>query len=197
MKPKIYSYYESIQTLPQSEQFSCANAWKESWENQGWECVMLNRSHAQGSSLHQKLMQKIMKVSFALPMELQHKFPQIASRYSRWSALHAAGGGWMSDYDVVNLGFNSQEALKHERTLSLVADEPCYLFFATREHCAAAINKFIQEEFLIEEKLRNESDILGVKDNLSKLSPDLICHVKATDKQKSQLMSELISKNNC
>ena len=192
MKPKIYSYYESIQTLPQPEQFACANAWKESWEKQGWECVMLNRSHAQGSSLHQKFMQKLMKVSFSLPMDLQHIFPKIAARYSRWSALHAAGGGWMSDYDVVNLGLNPSEAFQHEKTLSLVGDEPCYLFFATREHCAAAINKFIQEEFLIDSKLRNESDILAVKDNLSKLSPDLICHVKATDKPKSEVMAELV-----
>jgi hypothetical protein len=191
MKTKIYGYYESVQILPQGEQFACANIWKQSWERNGWECVMLNRSHAQGSSLHQKLMAKLMKVSFAMPMEAQHFFPQIAARYSRWSALHAAGGGWMSDYDVVNIDFDSTYASRYESTLSMVCEQPCYLFFATREHCAASINKFIQEDFFADEKLRFECDILGIKDKWSDLA-DKVHHVQKSDKPKSELMASLL-----
>ena len=105
MKPKIYSYYESVQLRPQDEQFACANVWKSTWEAQGWDPVMLNRSHAQGSPLHLKLMTKLTRLAPVLPNELQNNFAFICARFSRWCALHAAGGGWMSDYDVANISF--------------------------------------------------------------------------------------------
>lgn len=191
MKPKIYAYYEAIQSFPQAEEFSCANYWKQSWEKNGWECVMLNKSHATASALHQKLMQKLVKLSFALPMELQHKFPMIVARFSRWSALHAAGGGWMSDYDVVNLSFTPDIANQSAKTLNLVAGEPCYLFYATREHCAAAINKFINEELIEGTSLRFESDILNMPENLGRFS-DKTHHAKKGDKPKSEVMAALL-----
>lgn len=191
MKPKIYAYYEAIQILPQAEEFSCANYWKQSWEKNGWECVMLNKSHASASSCHQKLIQKLVKMSFALPMELQHKFPMIVARFSRWSALHAAGGGWMSDYDVVNLSLTPEIANQSEKTLNLVTGEPCHLFYATREHCAAAITKFVNEELVAGSLLRFESDILNVSENLCRFS-DKIHHAIKSDKPKSEVMASLI-----
>jgi hypothetical protein len=191
MKPKIYSYYESIQTLPQAEQFARANYWKTSWEKNGWDCVMLNRSHAQASNAYQKFMAKIMKMSFDLPMDYQHVFPHIIARYSRWSALHAAGGGWMSDYDVVNIDFTPHDAGKFESTLNIVSGEPCYLFFATREHCASVISKFIQEDFFVDNKLRFESEILGVESKLSDMLKQ-VRHIEKSDKPKSEVMASLM-----
>jgi hypothetical protein len=191
MKPKIYAYYESIQSLPQDEQFACANWWKTSWENNGWDCVMLNRSHAQSSNMNQKLMAKLMKMSFDLPMDYQHVFTQITARYSRWSALHAAGGGWMSDYDVVNINFTTRDAVRFESTLNIIAGEPCYLFFATREHCAAVINKFIHEDFFVDNKLRFESEILGVESKLSDML-NQVRHIEKSDKPKSEVMASLM-----
>jgi len=190
MKKKIYAYYESIQILPQTEEFACANWWKTSWEKNGWECVMLNRSHAQSSNLHQKLMGKLMKFSFALPQDMQPYFPLIAARYSRWCALHAAGGGWMSDYDVMNLGFSCNDSDSHESTLSVVSGEPAYLFYATKEHCAAAIQKFINEDLICESKLRFECDILNPQTNLSGII-DKVHHARKSDKKKSEIMQEL------
>lgn len=191
MKPKIYSYYESIQTLPQEEQFARANWWKTSWEKNGWECVMLNRSHATASHMNQKFMAKLMKMTFDLPMDYQHIFPNITARYSRWSALHAAGGGWMSDYDVFNIDFTPHDAVKFESTLNIVSGKPCYLFFATREHCAAVINKFIQEDFFVDNKLRFESEILGVESKLSDML-NQVRHIEKSDKPKSELMASLM-----
>jgi len=191
MKHKIYAYYEAIQSLPQDEEFSCANYWKQSWEKNGWECVMLNKSHAVASAVHQKLMQKLVKLSFALPMELQSKFPMIVARFSRWSALHAAGGGWMSDYDVFNYSLTPDIANQSAKTLNLIAGEPCHLFYATREHCAAAITKFINEELVEGSSLRFESDILNLTENLNHFS-DKIHHAKKGDKPKSEVMAALL-----
>ena len=123
MKPKIYAYYESIQTRNQNEEFSCANIWKESWEKYGWEPVMLNSSHSKGSSLQQKLISRILKAVPHLSLEDQNNLQRLIVRFSRWCALHAARGGWMSDYDVVNIGFTPEDAEKMASTDSLIVLE--------------------------------------------------------------------------
>jgi len=89
----IHGYYESIPTVRQEEEFSCANFWKSSWTTHGWTPVMLNKTHAAASPLMRLLMVKCVRDSV----------PQVvASRFTRWCALHAVGGGWMSDYDLLN-----------------------------------------------------------------------------------------------
>jgi hypothetical protein len=160
---RIYAYYESIQTVPQPEEFQKANYWKTSWEKNGWECVMLNKSHAQGSNLHAKLIAKLMKVALGMPQELLPRFPHLLARYSRLAALHAAGGGWLSDYDVVNIGFTPEMAEKYENNTLIVApDVPSYLFYATREHCGAMISKLLSCDIVKDGKILAESEILDV-----------------------------------
>ena len=192
MKPKIYAYYEAIQLANQNNEFACANVWKASWEAKGWECVMLNKSHAQGSNLITKLIAKIMKDSGFLTAELQSQIPFIIARYSRWCALHAAGGGWMSDYDVANLDFTPDKAKQlQNNTLLIVENEPCYLFYATQEHCAAAISKFISSDILANNRLLNESEILQTPSKLNEVLP-LVHHSKATDElKKHEVMQQL------
>jgi hypothetical protein len=192
MKHKIYSYYESIQTLPQSEQFSCANWWKTSWEKNGWDCVMLNKSHVGASNLHTKLVSKLGKVLHVLPDNLRGYYPQLVARYLRWCGLHAAGGGWMSDYDVVNLGFTPSDAIQYQGELNMITDRPCYLFYASQENCAAAIHKFISEEFILDGLLKKESDILNIKDRLSAIG-DKVRHIDKSDIPKSEIMASLLS----
>jgi hypothetical protein len=191
MKTKVYSYYESIQTLPQAEQFARANWWKTSWEKNGWDCVMLNKSHAAASNLHTKLIQKLGKLLHTLPDNLRHYYPQIVARYSRWSSLHAAGGGWMSDYDVVNLGFTPSDAIPYQGELNMTNGRPCFLFYSNRENCAAAIHRFISEEFISDNILKIESDILNIKDRLSNIG-DKIRHIDKSDIPKSEVMASLM-----
>lgn len=175
---RIYAYYESIQSCPQPEEFKQANFWKTTWEKNGWECVMLNKSHAQVSNLHSKLIAKLMKVALGLPQELLPRFPKLLARYSRLAALHAAGGGWMSDYDVVNFGFKPEIADKYEtNTLLMVQDVPCYLFYATREHCGAAITKLLNSEIVSGVNFLPESQIFDVKVNINDII-SLLKHCK-------------------
>ena len=93
----IYAFYTSIQLADQNEEFACSNWWKTSWEKLGWKTFMLNRSHAQGSHLYNKLASKMMNATSKLPQERRSEVDWLMARFSRWCALHAAGGGWMSE----------------------------------------------------------------------------------------------------
>lgn len=179
---KVYAYYQSIPLSNQPEEFACANWWKQSWEKIGWQTSMLNRSHAQASSLYNKLTQKLMNTAHGLPPELATRFDWIIARYIRWCALHAAGGGWMSDYDVLNKGFNPEIAEEHERngTLHINNDDLAYVFYATQEHCANAIKKFIQDPIIEGNKVLHEAHILGSKEGLYSILP-LLRHAKTSD----------------
>lgn len=192
MKKNIYAYYESLQEFPQNEEFACSNVWKTSWEKQGWNCVMLNGSHAKNSNFYFKLAKKLVELSGTLGPNAHYS--KISARYRRWCALHAAGGGWMSDYDVVNVRFTAEEADKKEAgaTILCVAEEPAYLFFATQQHCAAALAKFIAEPLDENGAARNESSILNLPSSLDEIVP-LVFHAKKTrDRLKSSEMLEFL-----
>jgi hypothetical protein len=190
---KIYAYYQSIPLSNQNEEFACANWWKHSWEANGWQNTMLNRSHAQASPLYNKLTQKLMNTAHGLPPELATRFDWIIARYIRWCALHAAGGGWMSDYDVANLGFTTNHAEAHENnaTIQINEDAPAYVFYATQDHCANAIKKFIHDDLIDEGKVLYEAHILGLKSSLHESLP-LLHHAKSTGEEKrSDVMKSL------
>jgi len=151
---------------------------------------MLNRSHALGSPLYNKLQQKLMATAMGLHPELLNKFDWIVARFIRWCALYAAGGGWMSDYDVVNKKFTPEIAKTYEDhgTLHINGDEPAYIFYATKEHCANAIKKFVQEPLVEGNKIINESKILGVENSLLPIL-ELILHAKPSELEvRSQVM---------
>ena len=192
---KIYSYYESIPLSNQAEEFTCANAWKHSWTENGWSPVMLNRSHAQGSPLYLKLQAMLVKQSLGIPENLRNRVQWITSRFSRWCALHAAGGGWMSDYDVANLGFKPDQATEYEKDATLQINEvvPAYVFYATQDHCANAIKKFIQDDLIEGNEVLTEAHILGIRSGLYPVLP-LLHHAKSTkEKNRSEILAEILS----
>lgn len=194
MKKRIHAYYESLQLVPQNEEFACSNIWKATWEKQGWECVMLNKSHARNSPMHQRLMTKLVQISPMLPPEVSNMFPKIVARYSRWCALHATNGGWMSDYDVANIAFTPNLAEEQEKkaTLLVVHGKPSYLFYATKEHCAAAINKILMDDLHIAGKLKTEAEVLGTNNGLEGVE-DLLFHPeKRPDRPRSEALKEYL-----
>jgi hypothetical protein len=192
---KIYAYYESIPLSNQAEEFNCANAWKHSWTENSWSPIMLNRTHAQGSPLYIKLQAKLVKQALGISMELRSQIQWISTRFARWCALHAAGGGWMSDYDVVNLGFKTEQAAEYEKDATLQINEvvPAYVFYATQDHCANAIKKFIQDDLIQDNAVLPEAHILGIRSGLYPVLP-LLHHAKSTtEKTRSQVMMDLLS----
>lgn len=183
----IYGFYTSIQLADQNEEFACANWWKTSWEKLGWKAVMLNRSHAQGSHLYNKLASKMVNATGNLPQERRGEIDWLMARFSRWCALHAAGGGWMSDYDAFNLDFTPDKADEIEKKQSLyVCGEPAYLFYASRDMCSAAIMKFISGEIFdsTEKAMLNSTD--------EDLFHKLVKHCEKTaKKRRSEVMQSL------
>lgn len=185
----IYSFYTAIQLADQNEEFACSNWWKTSWEKLGWNAVMLNRSHAQGSHLYNKLASKMLNASSILPEDRRYRLDWFMARFTRWCALHAAGGGWMSDYDAFNLNFTPEYATKLEQNQSLyVCGEPAYLFYATRDMCSAAIMKFISANIF------DSSEKCMINSDDKDLSAKLVKHCNNTSKMmRSEAMQALMS----
>ena len=178
---KIYAFYQSVPNAVQADEFGCANWWKTSWEKAGWSPVMLNKSHAQGSSLYNKLQQKLAEtINSSQPLVARSGW--VHSRFTRWCALHAAGGGWMSDYDVLNLGLTPQQAGSLTKTTLLVNEGPAFLFYASGEHCASTIRKMLSEDLTDGDKLRNECDVLSAA-LIPKNVMDLVGHFGGIDKK--------------
>jgi hypothetical protein len=195
MKLKIYGYYESLQTRPQSEEFARANYWKQSWEKHGWDPVILNNSHAKGSPLYQKLVAKLLLVSKKLSAADQNNFQSILVRFTRWCALHAAHGGWMSHYDVLNCGFTPLDAekLAKNQTLVLIGNSKPFLMFANTELCFSAISKFISEDLNENGDIKREQEILNTP--IANIDLNLFFHVDDPfEKKKSELMRNFFEK---
>jgi hypothetical protein len=163
----IYSYYQSLQAKDQAIEFSKANIWKDSWTKAGWNPVMLNQSHAQISPQRIKITKKLMSVYPLLNREKNESQEIIQVRFNRLCALHAAGGGWMSDYDVVNTGFNNQIAQAYEGNSFVIAGSPANVMFVSKEICSAAMNKILNSELISENGIMlYEKDLFSPAHNL-------------------------------
>jgi hypothetical protein len=187
MKKTVYAYYESIPSIRQEEEFACSNLWKGSWENKGWACTMLNKTHAVASSLFPKLMTSMLKQT--------HITPRVMARFIRWCALHAVGGGWMTDYDVLNLGFFPADASEIEslHSLQLVAGARSYIFYATKEEAAKAIETFINSTVLENGVSIPEADLLKNEVGIDPVQKALFHPIKDDEMSRSQQMAQKIS----
>ena len=115
---------------------------------------MLNKTHAAVSPLFRDLMGKLLKYEGIRA--------ETVARLTRWCALHAVGGGWMSDYDVLNLGFTPSLATEIEsvQKLHMVAGQRSYIFYATADKAEQVIGSFIKEDILNGGALIPESEIV-------------------------------------
>jgi len=155
MKKPIYAYYAPNLAFPQNEESDCLNLWKTSWSQNQWEPVLLNRTHSTAHKLHDKLAAKL-----ANDMKLGHRiFPL---RYLRWCALSMAGGGWMSDYDVVNIALKPEtcDQLEIKSPIHINAGRHAYFFYATREYADQAIMAFLENDLTSNELPTSEATII-------------------------------------
>jgi len=152
----IFAFYQSVPAIRQEIEMSLANVWKATWTKHGWNPLMLNRSHAQNCTHYHRIMAKLLRSSIGGSPHLCH------ARIVRWCALHGAGGGWMSDYDLINLGFTPNDSDNYESMGSLHVndDGPARLFFATKGMADSVLRRFLNEELVINGMLRPEAHIL-------------------------------------
>jgi len=177
----------------QEEEFACANIWKATWEKNGWSTVMLNNSHAKANQFHQKMIAKLLNASKQLPASEQNNFQPNQVRFSRLFALAAAGGGWLSNYDVVNKGFTASMATELERQNSIICagNEKPHLVFMSSAIAFSLLQKILAEELVENGKLKQEIQFFSLQNENFPFS-DKIIHVKSlAGEKKSENMKKI------
>ena len=100
---KVYTYYEPVEGLEKDDHQKMITHWRRSWAKQGWNPVVIGKSDAQRHPFFEEFSQRIMALPTVNPKEYE------ISCFYRWLAVAHLGGGFMSDYDVVNYGFTARD----------------------------------------------------------------------------------------
>ena len=188
----IYAYYESLQANDQAVEFSKANLWKDSWTRAGWNPVMLNSSHAQISPQRIKLQKKLLQTYPLLEKTKNESIEVIQLRYNRLCAIHAAGGGWVSDYDVLNYGFTPSIADAYETNSFVLNGNPACVMYLSREICNAALQRILNEDLIEDGVIKYEKEIFHPFFNLDVDSLEHIQDIKLMQEKFSKKFAPII-----
>jgi hypothetical protein len=101
----VYTYFETVPELEPHEQYRQIEVWATSWRRHGWKPLILNRATA--AALGSSEVDAWEKQLTDLPSTNHRAYTR--ATYMRWFALSAMGGGLMTDYDVVNVGFAPED----------------------------------------------------------------------------------------
>lgn len=97
---KVFTYYMPVPGLWSDEsQKSLLDVWARSWRKQGWDPIVLTEDHAKTHPSYPTFKDRF----WSLPTEYGHDYE--GACFMRWLAVAQAGGGMMTDYDVINYGF--------------------------------------------------------------------------------------------
>jgi hypothetical protein len=103
-RPVVYTFCAPIDGKIPEHEAALVDLWRESWEANGWEAIVLDESSV-------RVDQEVSRMLLAyrdLPSINRRKLDYYC--YVRWLAVAQAGGGFMCDYDVVNYGFTPRPA---------------------------------------------------------------------------------------
>lgn len=96
---KVYCYFENLDQRYTDEHRSMINHWSRSWAKHGWSPEILGLEDAKRNPMFDEFDQRCRKLPTVNSTEYE------LSCYRRWLAVATVGGGFMSDYDVINYGF--------------------------------------------------------------------------------------------
>ncbi len=197
MRKKIFAFYRPILSVPQEEEFAQANLWKKSWELHGWECTMLNASHVSISPWASSILSRIMNLRAFNPGIPSEVLDRMIARFIRWTGFHL-GMSWMTDYDVLNLGFTPAMAEEIEKNTDVAVPkgEKAWVAYATPVEATEACKTFIFGEMFVPplwDDTLSEADILKIKKDYFKDLP--LKHVTQTlpNEPKSVAMAKLLN----
>ena len=103
-RPMMYTFFEPIPAderrtgMNDDQDVALLKAWRESWEEAGWNTKVLTLDDAKRHPHFDELLEKLQDSS---KNNKQARYENLC--FLRWLAVAAAGGGWMSDYDVFPL----------------------------------------------------------------------------------------------
>ena len=102
----VFTYYDT--SIPKPEpQGELLTFWSSSWRKAGWSPRILLPGHTVKHPQYEALKQH-------------------SPGWRKWLALALQGGGWMSEYDVINYGFTSQDRRRMDGVILVDVDHvPC------------------------------------------------------------------------
>lgn len=95
----VYTYYVKISEKQHAESLPMLAHWKRSWASRGWNPVVLGQHHAQSHPLFNVFNDRVKELPTINPAEYE------LACYHRWLAVAQMGGGFMTDYDVINYSY--------------------------------------------------------------------------------------------
>lgn len=124
---KIFTYYEDINFKNQDEMIKL---WKKSWEQHGFEAIILTLEEAKKSSYYEEFVTKIKQVHIDIA---GHEIrPYGLSCYLRWLAYSVQKDQELflvSDYDVINKNFKINEIKESKDTITFMDGHcPCLAY---------------------------------------------------------------------
>ena len=97
----VYTHHVEVPGL--DNQLELIELWKESWAKHGWHPVVLNPWRMLSFSRVMRLLEKVRRLPTVNAPEYEE------ACYVRWALVEDAGGGVMTDYDVINQGWTPDD----------------------------------------------------------------------------------------
>ncbi len=159
---KVFTFYSPVEGKRERDELALIDLWKRSWVAMGWEPVVLGYESLDFDADLDALVGRLKK----LPSINKHNLDYWC--YLRWIAVAQHGGGFMSDYDVINYSFEPREA--GELTI-YEEDVPC-LVSGTEAEFQRAVRWFAAEPIGWHRMLgrrQHTSDMVILRQNLSEV----------------------------
>lgn len=112
----VFTYFSPLESIDGEEQRMLISLWEYSWRKYGWNPVALSEDDIKDSATS--------GVFASLPSCNPAGYDRAC--FDRWLAMAGVGGGFMSDYDVMNLGLKPFEV--PERLTVYQIENPCPSF---------------------------------------------------------------------
>ena len=154
-RPIMHTYFDDLQNfgagMNSTEHHQLIDVWKKSWQDAGFDTVVLSRKDAENHPDYERHSQKLIELGV-------NEYNQAC--FLRWLAMASLkddcqDGGWMSDYDTFPLGLTSEEALD-------IGKMPGFKSYA--EHVPNIIHSDAEHWESILEKLIHPPDELQERD---------------------------------
>jgi len=122
VKPPVFTYYSHIPGLyDERSQRALIDIWRRSWLKAGWSPIVLDESVARQHPRYQFFKDRY----WSLPAEYGNDY--CGACFFRWLGVAQMGGGMLTDYDVINYGFEPRNPAP-DRMIIFCDDPPPTIF---------------------------------------------------------------------
>lgn len=132
MKPNVFTYYSPVPGLySEDSQRKLIDIWARSWRKAGWQPVVIQEQNFSRTPRYAYLREKFLR------HKTEYGDEYTLACYMRWAAVAHYGGGMLTDYDVINYGFEPRNP-PTDRMIIFCDEPPLTVFMGavlgTREH---------------------------------------------------------------